>query len=69
MGTFPSLDRKGYLSWKGDLVVAGIVLKLDQETLEARITAAEPQGHSLAGQRKRPSSEMCSGPSLLDPGK
>ena len=40
MGTFPFLEKKGYLFWKGDLVVEGTVLKLDWEALEARISAA-----------------------------
>ena len=76
---FCALDRKGNLSWKGNLVVAGTVLKVDWEALEARICAASrTSGYSLgrtfqwpspAGPRHRLSTEMCSGLSLLDPGK
>lgn len=40
VGTFPSPDKKGYLSWKDDWVVVGTVLRLDLEVLAARIPAA-----------------------------
>lgn len=39
LGKFLSLDRKGHLFGEGDLFVAGTILKLDGEALEARISA------------------------------
>ena len=40
VGTFPSLDGKGYLSWNDDWFVVSTVMRLDWEVLTARIRAA-----------------------------
>ena len=40
LSTFPSLDKKGHLSWKDNFLVEQTVLKLDYEDLEAGISAA-----------------------------